>query len=98
MMSLSREDCGMITKIETLADLAKLPTSLQHALRPRPNSTGTRLKANVNAAERKLAIQRQVVAAIREGNISYDLGVEILTANNALGKAGKAALAEINKN
>jgi len=35
--------------------------------------------------------------AIREGNISYDLGVEILTANNALGKAGKAALAEINK-
>jgi hypothetical protein len=88
----------MITKIETLADLAKLPTSLQHALRPRPNSTGTRLNANVNAAERKLAIQRQVVAAIREGNISYDLGVEILTANNALGKAGKAALAEINKN
>lgn len=87
----------MITKIETLADLAKLPTSLQHALRPRPNSTGTRFRANINAAERKLAIQRQVVAAIREGNISYDLGVEILTANNALGKAGKAALAEINK-
>ena len=87
----------MITKIETLADLAKLPMSLQHALRLRPNSTGTRLKANVNAAERKLAIQRQVVAAIREGNISYDLGVEILTANNALGKAGKAALTEITK-
>jgi len=87
----------MITKIETLADLAKLPTSLQHALRPRPNSTGTRLRANVNAAERKLAIQRQVIVAIREGNISYDLGVEILTSYNALGKAGKAALAEINK-
>ena len=87
----------MITKIETLADLAKLPTSLQHALRPRPNPTGTRFKANINVAERKLAIQRQVVTAIREGNISYDLGVEILTANNALGKAGKAALAEINK-
>ncbi len=87
----------MITKIETLADLAKLPLSLQHALRPRPNSTGTRFKGNINAAERKLAIQRQVVAAIREGNISYDLGVEILTANNALGKAGKAALAEITK-
>jgi hypothetical protein len=87
----------MITKIETLADLAKLPMSLQHALRPRPNSTGTRFKSNINAAERKLAIQRQVVVAIREGNISYDLGVEILTANNALGKAGKAALAEINR-
>jgi len=87
----------MITKIETLADLAKLPMSLQHALRPRPNSTGTRLRTNVNAAERKLAIQRQVVVAIREGDISYDLGVEILTANNALGKAGKAALAEINR-
>ena len=87
----------MITKIETLADLAKLPTSLQHALRARPNSTGTRLNANINAAERKLAIQRQVVVAIREGKISYDLGVEILTANNALGKTGKAAMAEITK-
>jgi hypothetical protein len=87
----------MITKIETLADIAKLPTSLQHALRPRPNSTGTRFRGNINAAERKLAIQRQVVVAIREGHISYELGVEILTANNALGKTGKAALAEITK-
>jgi hypothetical protein len=85
----------MITEIKTLADIAKLPTSLQHALRPRPNSTGTRNRANINAAERKLAIQRQVVDAIREGHISYDLGVQILTANNALGKTGKAALAEI---
>jgi hypothetical protein len=90
-------DTGVITEIKTLADIAKLPTSLQHALRPRPNSTGTRNRANINAAERKLAIQRQVVAAIREGHISYDLGVQILTANNALGKTGKAALAEITK-
>jgi hypothetical protein len=85
----------MITEIKTLADIARLPTSLQHALRPRPNSTGTRNRANINAAERKLAIQRQVVVAIREGHISYDLGVQILTANNALGKTGKGAMAEI---
>ena len=85
----------MITEIKTLADIARLPTSLQHALRPRPNSTGTRNRANINAAERKLAIQRQVVVAIREGHISYDLGVQILTANNALGKTGKGAMAKI---
>jgi hypothetical protein len=64
---MSTGDAVMITKIETLADIAKLPTSLQHALRPRPNSTGTRQRSNINAAERKLAIQRQVVAAIRDG-------------------------------
>jgi hypothetical protein len=94
---MMKGDVVMITKIETLADISKLPTSLQHALRPRPNSTGTRRRSNINAAERKLAIQRQVVAAIRDDHISYDLGVQILTANNALGKTGKAALAEINK-
>ena len=82
----------MLTKIETSADLQKLPSSVRHALAMRPNLNGARFQANIIKAERKQALHRTVAAAIKEGQISRDLGVQILQANNAYGPQGKAAL------
>ena len=82
----------MLTKIETAADFAKLPISIRHALAYRPNPDGARFRANIIRAERKQALHRTVAAAIKEGWISYDLGVQLLQANNAYGPQGKAAL------
>ena len=82
----------MLTKIETAADLERLPSSIKHALAQRPNLSGARFKANILKAERKQALHRTVAAAIKEGQISLALGVEILKANNSYGPQGKAAL------
>lgn len=85
----------MLTEIKTAADMQKLPASLLHALKGTSNPTGHRYTANIAKADRKLAIQAAVVRAITEGQISKDLGVEILVSNNAYGPKGKAAIKSI---
>ena len=85
----------MITEVATAADLAKLPTSLQAAMRgPQSYQGAPRFRQNIDKAEKKLALQAAVVQAVTERLISYDLGVQILVAQNAYGPKGKAAMKE----
>jgi hypothetical protein len=85
----------MLTKIESRADFERLPSSIKHALAQRPNISGARFKANIIKAERKQALHRTVAAAVKEGQISLALGIEILETNNAYGPQGKAVLAHL---
>ena len=83
----------MITEVKTAEDLTKLPAHLQFALRSTQQRTHRYLN-NIERATRKTNIQAAVARSIREGQISYALGVEILQVNNAYGPEGKKALSE----
>jgi hypothetical protein len=84
----------VLTKINSVADLAKLPHALRESLRAISNPTGHRHTANIAVANRKSNLQVQVVRAIQSGEISLELGVQILQSNKAYGPDGKKAIRE----
>ena len=85
----------MLTEIKTPADLAKLPFYVKAAMSfGKVNVSGMRREANINKASRKALLHEAVARAIREGEISLGLGVEMLFVNKAYGPKGKKALKE----
>jgi hypothetical protein len=74
----------VLTKIETAADFEKLPSTIKHIIRGG--------KGKVSKAEKSFALQNAVVVARNEQQISLELAIEILVANQAYGKRGKEVL------
>ena len=74
----------MLTKIETMADYQKLPTTIRHIIEGG--------KGKVTKAEKSYALQNAVALAVRNRDISHDLAVQILVTNYAYGKRGKEVL------
>jgi hypothetical protein len=86
----------VLTEVKTAADVLKLPFHVRNALKAAP-VRGLRRDNEIERAARKAIIQVAVVKAIRELEISLDLGREILTQNRAYGPKGKRALAEFGR-
>lgn len=85
-----------IDKLQTIADFNALPESLKSVIRSTDsNPRNLRHVANRNKAERKTLLQGECVKAVETGHITKRLAIEILTANKAYGKDGKAAIASI---
>jgi hypothetical protein len=74
----------MLTKIVNVSDFMKLPSSIRHII-----SGG---KGKVTKGEKLFSLQNAVAAAVEDKQISLDLAVELLKANNAYGKRGKEVL------
>jgi hypothetical protein len=77
----------MLTKVETITDYQKLPSTIRHIIEGG--------KGKILKAEKSYALQNAVALAVRNRDISRELAIEILKANYAYGKRGKAALEEI---
>ena len=77
----------MLTTVKTITDYQKLPSTIRHII-----GGG---KGKVLKAEKSHALQNAVAVSVRDRSISLELAVEILIANGAYGKRGKAVLEEI---
>jgi hypothetical protein len=76
----------MLTKVKTITDYQKLPSSIRHIIEGG--------KGKVSKAERLSSLQDATAYAVKEQWISLELAVELLTTHNAYGKRGKEVLSE----
>jgi len=85
----------MLMEIKSAADLAKLPHYVKSAMSyGKVNVSGMRREAAINKASRKQLLQNAAARAVREGEMSLGLAIELLVVNKAYGPKGKAALKE----